>query len=175
MKELPGNRMKNACKGMEPQLAEMLLSAEAAPAELRAHVEGCAHCRAELAALRATMTLLDTWDAPEPTPYFMTRLEARMREERAAEPAAWPARWLARWQDRLALGNGAHVQPLAAMALTVLLLVGGGAYLGTTDWDQEQAPPGQAAAVVHDLQTMDNNAQLLDQLEAMSNNSDNGD
>jgi hypothetical protein len=66
-----------------------------------------------------------------------------------------------------------HVRPLAAMALTVVLLVGGGAYLGVTDWDQGGSQPGQAA-VVHDLQTLDNNAQLLDQMEAMSAPSDNG-
>ena len=60
-----------------------------------------------------------------------------------------------------------HVRPLAAMALTVMLLVGGGTYLGVTNWDQGTTPPGQAA-VVHDLQTMDSNAQLLDQLESIS-------
>jgi hypothetical protein len=66
-----------------------------------------------------------------------------------------------------------HVRPLAAMALTVMVLVGGGTYLGITNWDQTAAPPGQAA-VVHDLQTLDNNAQLLDQMEAMSTAPDNG-
>jgi hypothetical protein len=60
------------------------------------------------------------------------------------------------------------------MALTFVLLVGGGAYLGITDWDQPSAAPGQAA-VVHDLQTMENNAQLLDQLEALSSNNESGD
>ena len=55
------------------------------------------------------------------------------------------------------------------MALTVMLLVGGGAYLGVTDWMQPAQPPPQAA-VVHDLQTLDNNAQVLDQMEALSNN-----
>ena len=49
------------------------------------------------------------------------------------------------------------------MALTVMLLLGGGTYLGVTNWEQPSAPP--QAAVVHDLQTLDNNAQLLDQLE----------
>jgi hypothetical protein len=66
-----------------------------------------------------------------------------------------------------------HVRPLAAMAMAVVLLVGGGAYLGVTDMDQ----PGMQqdhAAVVHDLQTLDNNAQLLDQMEAMSTTADNG-
>jgi hypothetical protein len=54
------------------------------------------------------------------------------------------------------------------MALTLLLLVGGGAYLGITDWDHPQAAPAQA--VVQDLQTMSSNAQLLDQLEDISSN-----
>jgi hypothetical protein len=36
--------------------------------------------------------LLDTWEAPEPSPYFLTRLDARMREEREAAPAGWLAR-----------------------------------------------------------------------------------
>jgi hypothetical protein len=71
-------------------------------------------------------------------------------------------------------GPGEHVRPLAAMALTVVLLVGGGAYLGITEWDKTPAVPGQAA-VVRDLQTMDNNAQLLDQLETLSSNNENGD
>jgi phage-related protein len=48
-----------------------------------------------------------------------------------------------------------------------VLLVGGGTYLGVTDWDQTARRTPQAA-VVHDLQTLDNNAQLLDQMEAMS-------
>jgi hypothetical protein len=59
------------------------------------------------------------------------------------------------------------------MALTFVLLVGGGAYLGITNWDQQPAAPGQAA-VVHDLQTMDSNTQLLDQLEALSSKNENG-
>ncbi len=66
-----------------------------------------------------------------------------------------------------------HVRPLAAMALTVMLLIGGGTYLGVTNWDQTANPP--EAAVVHDLQTLDSNAQLLDQLETLSSNNENGD
>jgi hypothetical protein len=60
-----------------------------------------------------------------------------------------------------------HVRPLAAMALAVALLVGGGAYLGVTDADKT-AKPVTDAAVVNDLQTLDNNAQVLDQMESMS-------
>jgi hypothetical protein len=64
-----------------------------------------------------------------------------------------------------------------ATALTVVLLIGGGTYLDLTvnDWNKTPQPNSQAA-VVHDLQTLDNNAQLLDQMESLSTASnDNGD
>jgi hypothetical protein len=165
--------MKHSCTGMESKLADMLLDPEAVPAKVRTHVEQCDHCQGELAELGATMALLDTWEAPEPNPYFLTRLDARMREERQAEPAGWLANWLGRLRDRFAFGPQMHVRPLAAMAMAVMLLVGGGAYLGISDLDRTTAPPGPDAAVVHDLQTLDNNAQVLDQMEAMSTPPDN--
>ena len=64
------------------------------------------------------------------------------------------------------------MRPVAAMAVTMMLLLGGGTYLDIY-W---QAPPmaPQQAAVVHDLQILDNNAQLLDQLETISGDQDPG-
>jgi hypothetical protein len=156
--------------GMESRLADLLFDPDSAPLKVREHVEQCAPCRAELADLKATMALLDTWEGPEPSPYFITRLDARMREERQAAPAGF----FARLRARLTYGPSMHVRPLAAMALTVMLLIGGGAYLNVTQWDQPAAPQGQAA-VVGDLQVLDNNAQLLDQMEAMSSPNNNGD
>jgi len=151
-------------------MAELLLDAAATPPQLQAHLDGCEACRRELEELRATMTLLDAWEAPEPDPYFLTRLQARCREARAATPESW----LARLRNHFSWGGGpTHVRPLAAMALTVVLLLGGGTYLGMTDWVQSAASTGQAS-VVHDLQTMDNNAQLLDQLETLSSNNNGG-
>lgn len=159
----------NKCTGMETKLAEMLLAPEAAPAKVTAHVAECVACRMELEELRATMALLDTWEVPEPNPYFLTRLNARLDDERQAAPAGW----FERLRARFVYGPHLHARPMAAMAMTVVLLLGGGTYLGVTNWDQPAAPPPQAA-VVHDLQVLDNNAQLLDQLESMSS-SDNGD
>ncbi|MGA3264768.1 MAG: hypothetical protein ABSC47_12075 [Terracidiphilus sp.] len=154
---------------MESKLADLLLDPDRAPAKVRAHVDACEHCRAELKELRATMALLDTWEGPEPSPYFMTRLDARLREQREAEPTGW----FELLRARFVYGPQTHVRPLAAMALTVVLLIGGGAYLGITEWDQPANSPGQA--VVHDLQTLDSNAQLLDQLETLSSSNENGD
>ncbi len=162
-------RTNKNCAEVDTKLASLLLDPAAAPAamqtKLQMHLAECDRCRRELDELRATMALLDTWEAPEPNPYFLTRLEARLREEREAEPEGWYSRLRARF----AYGPQTHVRPLAAMALTVLLLLGGGTYLGISDWNQPPAAPNQAA-VVHDLQTMDNNAQLLDQLEDLSSN-----
>jgi anti-sigma factor RsiW len=169
METIQTKRMRPSCTAMESKLADLLLDPQAVPAKVRVHVEQCDHCRGELAELQATMALLDTWESPEPSPYFLTRLDARMRDERQAAREGW----LARLRARFTYGPSMHVRPLAAMALTVVLLVGGGAYLDIANWDQTAAPPGQAA-VVHDLQTLDNNAQLLDQMEAMSTPPDNG-
>ena len=154
---------KTMCAEMETKLADMLLDPEAAPAAVKAHVDACEGCREELAALRATMDAMDAWQAPEPNPYFMTRFEARLREEKNAPRAGWfeclRDRWLLNPQQL-------HARPLVAMALTVAVLVGGGAYLNSY-WEQPPSPTPQTA-VVQDLQTLDSNAQLLDQLESIS-------
>jgi hypothetical protein len=97
-----------------------------------------------------------------------------MREERETAPTGWLAGRIARMRAAFAYGSGAHVRPMAAMALTVLLLLGGGTYLGVTDWYHPTAQPPAQTAVVEDLQLLDNNAQLLDQLESISDNN-NGD
>jgi hypothetical protein len=96
----------------------------------------------------------------------MTRMNARMREEREAPRLGW----FQRVRDRFMFGPQLHAGPLAATALTVMLLIGGGAYLGVTNIEQPSTPTAPTAAVVHDLQTLDSNAQVLDQLEAISDN-----
>jgi len=167
-------RMKTNCTGMDVELAGLLLDPSLASAKVQTHVAECGDCQDELAELKATMQVLDAWKAPAPSPYFLTRLGARMREEREAAPAGWLAGAIARLRATVAYGPGLHVRPLAAVALTVVLLVGGGTYLGVTDWMQPVQPAGQNAAVVHDLQTLDSNAQVLDQMEALTGNQ-NGD
>jgi hypothetical protein len=163
--------MKNtSCKMVDEKLADLLLDPHAVPAKVHTHVAECGDCQAELAKLQATMQLLDTWEVPAPSPYFMTRLGARMREERQAAPAGWLGGTWARLRAGIAYGPGLHARPIAAMALTVVLLLGGGTYLGVTDWMQPPAQP-QQTAVVHDLQTLDSNAQVLDTLESLSSNS----
>jgi len=167
------------CNDVNARLADLLLAPDdlntqmtaEARARLDAHLGQCAVCKGQLTELQATMALLDAWQAPEPNPYFLTRLNVRLAEEREAAPAGWPVSWYERLRARLMYGSRMTLRPVAAMAMMAVLLVGGGAYLGLSDLETPKAPPAQAA-VVHDLQTLDSNAQLLDQLESMSDQTD---
>jgi len=164
----PMERKLKHCAGMESQLADVLLDPERASAKVLSHLEECEGCSKDLEDLKATMTLLDDWQTPEPSPYFATRLGASMREVREAEPAGWLGRRIGGLRARFSYGAGMHMRPMAAAALTIVLLLGGGAYLGITEWNATPPPAGQA--VVHDLQTLESNANLLDQMEALSSN-----
>jgi anti-sigma factor RsiW len=55
--------------------------------EVDQHIASCKDCATHLRDLQKTMALLDEWQAPEPSPYFDTRLQARLSEERREEMA----------------------------------------------------------------------------------------
>jgi anti-sigma factor RsiW len=138
------------CKEMGDRLLD-LASGTVADAETGQHLQTCNACAEKLASLAQTMDLLEEWQAPEPSPYFDTRLYARLREESSKEPQ----RWLG-WFRRPALA----VSMAAIMALGIALVgLGGG--------NQAQHPekvvvvdarPGSAIA---DLQSLDKNHDLL--------------
>ena len=88
---------------------EMLLNApgENSP-QAAAHVRECEACATELASLRSTMALLDEWTAPEPSPYFDSKLRARLKSE--PEPVRGWQRWLSPisgWKPAMAVALGA--------------------------------------------------------------------
>jgi hypothetical protein len=93
-----------------PDLASGLLSTTP---EIGKHLAGCGACAGKLEEFRQTMALLDEWQAPEPSPYFDVRLQARLREE-MAKPQAGSWAWLRR--------------PALAAALTVLMAIGLGLF-----------------------------------------------
>ena len=72
----------NEIRELLPDLAAGLATAEA---EVNLHLRSCTGCAGTLEEFRKTMALLDEWQSPEPSPYFYTRLHARLREE-AAQP-----------------------------------------------------------------------------------------
>jgi hypothetical protein len=159
------------CGKVKANLPDLLLAPKLVPAEVRAHVESCAECGKELKELETTMALMDAWEAPEVTPYFDTRMAGLLREEQQAAPAGW----LERMRARLMFGNHMSMRPLAAAALALIVAVGGGTYAGFGGFTQKQ-PAVQASPVIRDLQSLDENAQVFQQLNSMDQQaaSDNG-
>ena len=87
----------------EPQKVEARPAPRAeASAEAGEHLRSCSDCAGKLNEVRKTMALLDEWQAPELSPYFDTRLQARLREEKAKE--AVPRGFLA-WIRKPALAD----------------------------------------------------------------------
>ena len=80
------------CENLREQFIEAVLSGpEAAAPEVQEHLRSCAACRDELASFQKTMTLLDEWQAPQPSPYFSSRLHARLRKNLLhRREAGWP-------------------------------------------------------------------------------------
>jgi hypothetical protein len=144
-----------------PELASGLM--EATP-EISNHLAGCGACAGKMDEFRQTMALLEEWKAPEPSPYFDVRLQARLREEMAKPHAGWLA-WFRR--------------PVLAAALTVLMGVGVGLFFTRDSGFYESgrnvvADSGQTAepgTAVGDLQSLEKNHDLyadfdlLDDLE----------
>jgi anti-sigma factor RsiW len=131
------------------EIREMMMDAATgtgeADARLSNHVQGCPACASKLEEMRKTMALLDEWQAPEPSPYFDTRLQARLREE-MAKPAK--AGWLHWFRS-----------PALALSLGLAMMVAGGVsfFTGKPDPPMAMAPPGTA---VGDLEQLDKNHDL---------------
>ena len=100
------------CNDVRENLIELLTDGPADP-QVKAHVSQCSACTEELGSMRKTMALMDEWEAPEPSPYFLTRLRAHVKEEREKAPALMFG-WLRR--------------PILAAALATVLAAGGVGY-----------------------------------------------
>jgi predicted anti-sigma-YlaC factor YlaD len=133
------------CNEINELLPDLAAGLASATPEVNDHLRSCAACTGTLADFRKTMALLDEWQTPEPSPYFDTRLRARLREEAAKLPAGWWA-----WARR----------PALAVSLAVVMVA------GVTIYRMEQVKglnPGDPVATVDpgtavgDLQTLDKN------------------
>ena len=118
------------------------------------HLESCAACAEQLKAMRSTMALLDEWQTPEPSPYFDTRLQARLREE-MAKPQGW-FHWVTR--------------PVLATALTVMMAVGVGLFVAKNGVERDPGPVAQVnepGSAVSDLNDMEKNHDLYSDFELL--------
>jgi anti-sigma factor RsiW len=158
------------CRNIKSKMPDLLLDPKSVPEDVRAHVAGCAECAQELRELQATMAAMDAWAAPEVTPYFDGRMAALLREEQQNPPAGW----LERLRTRLMFGEKLSLRPVAAAALARVVAVGGGMYGVLTD-HAAPTPAQQQSQVIRDLQSLDENAQVFQQLNSMDEQQDSGD
>ena len=127
------------CNDVRENLIELLTDGPADP-QVKAHVSQCSACTEELGSMRKTMALMDEWEAPEPSPYFLTRLGAHVKEEREKSP-----RRMFGWLRR----------PMLAAALATVLAAGGVVYRLTV-----ATPPPDNGALA-DIESLDKNHDLL--------------
>jgi anti-sigma factor RsiW len=159
-------RIKMNCKNCQTALPDLLLN-PAAPenAAARAHIAICDICARELASFEATFALLDTWEAPEISPYFDQKLAVRLREEQAAPAPGW----FEQLRTRLLLNTGRQFRPALAGAMALLLIAGGGGLSFSTFSHPQKAT---VSATVNDLQILDKNEQALQQVDQMLQDDD---
>jgi hypothetical protein len=149
------------CEEIREMMPDMASGLTGITPEIGGHLADCGACAAKMAEFRQTMALLDEWRAPEPSPYFDVRLQARLREEMAKPQTGWLT-WLRR--------------PVLAAALTVLMAIGVGLFFskgrGIYDpidnevavMDSQAAEPGTA---VSDLQALEKNHDLYSDFDLL--------
>jgi len=147
------------CRNIHDQLPDVALGITPAPPEVEAHLGECSQCAETLQALRSTMSLLDEWSAPEPSPYWDVRMQARLREEQQRAAGGW-LQWFRR--------------PALSVAAALCLVVGIGViqmerFLQQGETSQIVAPhiPAPTGTAVSDLQYLDKNSDLLQNFEAL--------
>jgi hypothetical protein len=143
----------NETRELMPDLASGLT---AVTPEVKAHLDSCAECAGKLEAFRQTMSLMDEWQAPEPSPYFDVRLRARLREESATRSAGW-LHWLRR--------------PVLAASFALIMVVGvslvrmnSGERGNNAASTPVAAEPGTA---VGDLQALEKNQNLYSDFDVL--------
>jgi len=151
------------CRDCQSALPDLLLDPAARPnATVRGHLASCAACEKELNSLKATFALLDSWKAPEPSPYFDQKLAIRLREEQALAPAGW----FERLKSRFLFNTGRQLRPALAGALALILLVGGGTFADLATFSHPE-PSTEASATVQDLQILDKNDQAFQTMDKL--------
>ncbi len=152
------------CEKLRQEFMEAVLSdRQSVSPEMQEHLRTCAACAGELASLQQTMSLLDEWQVPEPSPYFTTRLQAQLREEALAPRREWLS-WLRR--------------PVLAAAAAVLIAMGVGLlevnpfhHTDTVATNQNGPRVATTSSAVSDLQYLDKNADLFADFDALDGQS----
>jgi len=147
------------CKEIKELLPDLAAGMETATPEVEKHLASCDACSAQLHDFQKTMALLDEWQAPEPSPYFDTRLQARLREEMARPPEHWYS-----WLTQGRIFRPAWAMSAAAFLFAMVLTIGNRSYIVQTETIATKPPsptlPAQPGTAVGDLQALETNNEL---------------
>jgi hypothetical protein len=143
------------CHEIRETLPDLAAGFEEVTPEVSQHMQGCGDCTLALKELRQTMTVLDEWQVPEPSPFFDTRLQARLREEMHKQPSGFM-----QWFRKPALALSFAVLMVASVALV---------YTGhnTTSRSTESAKVIETGTAVGDLQALDKNDDLYSNFDVL--------
>jgi len=144
------------CNQVRELLPDLAAGMDKGTQGVQTHIASCSTCAAKLQGIRQTMTLLDEWQAPEPGPYFDTRLGARFREELARPATGW-LHWVRR--------------PVIALSLAAVMIAGAVAianrdilFPGSTEKLTIVIPvptlPAEPGTAVGDLQALERDHEL---------------
>jgi|SRR5579863_3737403 anti-sigma factor RsiW len=143
------------CQEIRERMPDLAAGLDAASPEMETHFKTCAQCTEELAGFRQTMALLDEWEVPEPSPYFDTRLNARLREEMAKPAQGW--NWL-HWFRR----------PALAVSLAIMMAVGITVFhSGDSSVSHQPMAAIEPGTAVGDLQVLDKNNELYSDFDVL--------
>jgi len=147
------------CKEFQELLPDLAAGMEASTPGVEKHLAFCAACSAKLQEFQKTMALLDEWQAPEPSPYFDTRLAARLREEMARAPVPWYSKL-----THSILVRPAWTMSVAAVIFMAAVVAGNRSYISQTETISTKPPalglPVQPGTAVGDLQALERNDEL---------------
>jgi anti-sigma factor RsiW len=155
------------CQKYESEMLDLLhapADANGAPlghGEAARHVAGCAPCLTEFQSLRSTFAALDSFPAPEPSPWFDAKLAARIREAQSQ-----PEGFFERLRSRLLFSSNLQLRPVLAGSLALVLAVSGGSFATLMHREQQKAAV-QTSATLDDLQRLDNDEPTLQQVDQL--------
>jgi len=143
------------CHEVYERMPDLAICTDVISPEVEEHLRSCAACAGKLEQVRQTITLLDEWRVPEPSPYFGVRVRARLREEASQSGGWW--QWIRK--------------PALAVSLAMLLVMS--ITLFRTDagrYDKQMADTvfvAEPGTAVGDLQALERNNDLYSDFDLL--------
>ncbi|MBS1814709.1 MAG: hypothetical protein JSS87_07525 [Acidobacteria bacterium] len=156
------------CHNVEEGMMDLLEAGDLASlgaGPMAEHIAGCPGCSARLMQMRSLFAAMDDWKAPEVSPWFDSKMHARLREEAQRAPEGF----FERMRSRFLFNSAYTMKPLVAGAMALVLVAGG----GTVAYEQLHHTATTPSVAVQDLQRFENNMTALQDMDQLDQAVDN--